>query len=142
MIKGAIDRVPEIAAAYERVFVFQAPITNAAGVLESFSQVADNPTSEPAFLINGVRRPRLVMRRGEVQNWHFINAAIFNFVNLSLDNHALNVYSYDGNPRSRMLAVGPITPNDNVLQEGVVLAPGNRSSVLVQARRAGYLLSA
>ena len=56
------------------------------------------------------------MRRGEVQNWHFINAAIFNFVNLSLDNHALNVYSFDGNTRSRMLAVGPITPNDNVLQ--------------------------
>ena len=72
-----------------------------------------------------------------MQNWHFINAAIFKFLNLSLDNHALNVYSYDGNPRSRMQAVGPITPNDNVLQEGVVLAPGNRSSVLVRPARPG-----
>lgn len=137
LIKGAIDQVPEIAAAYERVFMFQAPISDAAGMLESFSQVADNPTSEPAFLINGVRRPRLLMRRGEVQNWHFVNAGIFNFLNLSLDNHALNVYSFDGNPRSRMLAVGPIVPNDSVLQEGVVLAPGNRSSVLVQAGAPG-----
>ena len=47
------------------------------------------------------------MRRGEVQNWHFINAAIFNFVNLSLDDHALNVYSHDGNPRRNMLPSAP-----------------------------------
>lgn len=137
LIKGAIDQVPEIAAARERVFMFQAPITDAAGMLESFSDVANNPSSEPAFLINGVRRPRLLMRSGEVQNWHFVNAAIFNFMNLSLDGHALNVYSHDGNTRSSMLAVGPITPSDTVLQQGVVLAPGNRSSVLVQAAAPG-----
>ena len=97
LIKGAIDQVPEIAAAQERVFMFQAPISDASGMLESFSQVADNggiaapndsvPSGEPPFLINGVRRPRLVMRRGEVQNWHFVNAAIFKFLNLSLDGH-------------------------------------------------------
>ena len=64
----------------ERVFMFQAPIINASGMLESFSQVWTSiPTSEPPFLINGVRRPRLLMRRGEVQNWHFVNAAIFKF---------------------------------------------------------------
>ena len=99
IIKGDIDRVPEIAAASERVFVFQAPISDATGTLESFTQVADSPGLEGPFLINGVRRPRIVMQRGEVQNWHFINAAIFNFVNLRLDDHALNVYSHDGNPR-------------------------------------------
>src|SRR5207249_7891273 len=82
IIKGEINQVPEIAAAMERVFVFQSPITDAAGMLESFTQVADNPASEVPFLINGMRRPRIVMRSNEVQNWHFINAAIFNFVNL------------------------------------------------------------
>ena len=135
IIKGEIDHVPEIAAATERVFVFQSPITDAAGMLESFTQVADSPATEGPFLINGVRRPRIVMRRGEVQNWHFINAAIFNFVNLSLDGHPLNVYSHDGNPRRNMLTVGPGGP------EGVVLAPSNRASVLVQAGAPGtYLL--
>lgn len=137
LIKGAIDSVPEIAAARERVFMFQAPITNAAGVLESFSQVANNPSGEPAFLVNGVRRPRLVMRRGEVQNWHFVNGAIFNFLNLSLDGHVLNVYSQDGNTRSALLAVAPIASGATGLPQGVVLAPGNRSSVLVQAGAAG-----
>ena len=131
IIKGEIDQVPEIAAATERVFVFQSPITDAAGMLESFTQVADSPATEGPFLINGVRRPRIVMRSGEVQNWHFINAAIFNFVNLSLDEHALNVYSHDGNPRRNMLTVTPGGP------EGVVLAPSNRASVLVQAGAPG-----
>ena len=137
LIKGAIDQVPEIAAAVERVFVFQAPITDATGMLESFTQVADVPLVEPQFLVNGVRRPKLVMRRGEVQNWHFINAAIFKFVNLSLDGHALNVYGLDGNPRSALLPVGPfaVPATNNVT--GVVLAPGNRASVLVHAGAAG-----
>jgi FtsP/CotA-like multicopper oxidase with cupredoxin domain len=130
MIRGAIDRVPEIAAARERLFLFQAPVTDARGNLESFTDVA-SPAAEPPFLINGIRRPRLVMRRGEVQNWHFINAAISNFLNLSLDQHALHVYSHDGNPRSNLMAVGPDPKN------GLAMAPGNRDSVLVKAGQPG-----
>lgn len=137
IIKGAIDLVPEIAAAVERVFVFQAPVTDATGMLESFTQVADVPLVEPPFLINGVRRPRLVMRRGEVQNWHFVNASIFKFVNLGMDSHALNVYSLDGNPRSSMVPVGPFAMPAPDNTTGVVLAPGNRASVLIQAGSAG-----
>ncbi len=152
LIKGAIDKVPEIAAARERVFMFQAPISDASGALESFSQTADNggvaapnasiPTGEPPFLINGIRRPRLVMRRGEVQNWHFVNAAIFKFLNLSLDGHPLQLYSFDGNTRSALKPIGPITPNPGSYKlEGIVLAPGNRASVLVKAGAPGtYLL--
>ncbi len=137
IIKGAIDRVPEIAAARERVFVFQAPITDASGECESFAQVAQIPLVEPPFLINGVRRPRLVMRRGEVQNWHFVNAAIFKFANLSVDGHALSIYSGDGNPRAKMLGVGPFALPTPDGATGVVLAPGNRASVLVQAAAPG-----
>ncbi len=137
IVKGEIDRVPEIAAAKERVFLFQAPITDVAGTLESFTQAAYVPLVEPPFLINGVRRPRLVMRQGEVQNWHFVNAAIFKFVNLSLDGHALNVYSLDGNPRSSMVPVGPFPVPSPTKAAGVVLAPGNRASVLVKAGAPG-----
>jgi FtsP/CotA-like multicopper oxidase with cupredoxin domain len=137
IIKGEIDRVPEIAVARERVFLFQAPITDAAGTLESFTQAAYVPLVEPSFLINGVRRPKLFLRRGEVQNWHFINAAIFKFVNLSLDKHALNVYSHDGNPRSSTIPVGPFATPAPANTNGVVLAPGNRASVLIKAGEAG-----
>lgn len=131
IIRGAIDRVPEIAAAVERVFMFQAPISNDAGVLEAFGQVADRPANEASFLVNGVRRPRLVMRAGEVQNWRFVNAAIFNSLNLALDGHALHVHGHDGLPRSSLLTIDAGTPN------GIELAPGNRASVLVQAGAPG-----
>ena len=71
------------------------------------------------------------MRRGEVQHWRFINAGIFKYLNLALDGHTLNVYSHDGNPRARLLAIAPGGAN------GVVLAPGNRSGVLVKAEAPG-----
>jgi FtsP/CotA-like multicopper oxidase with cupredoxin domain len=138
LIEGPIDQVPEIAAAYERVFVFQAPIFDATGTLHTFGQVADNPTSEPNFLINGVRRPRILMKSGEVQNWRFINAAIWKFLNLSLDGHVLNVYSHDGNPRRDLKPSGPFPPDTGTtLSEGIVLAPANRSNVLVKAGAPG-----
>ena len=141
IIEGAIDDVPEIAAAVERVFVFQAPIFDAEGKLASFAQVADNPSNEPFFLINGIKRPRIVMRSGEVQNWRFINAAIWKYLNLSLKDHTLNIYSHDGNNRRDLLPVEPVIDTDPNRQNGVVLAPANRTSVLVKAGAPGtYLL--
>jgi FtsP/CotA-like multicopper oxidase with cupredoxin domain len=131
IIHGDVDRVPEIAAAIERVFMFQAPIVNADGTVESLVQAVDDPEQQPPFLINGVRRPRLVMRSGEVQNWHFVNAATLNYLNLSLDGHVLHLHGFDGNPRADLLPIG----NGSV--DGIVLAPGNRASVLVQAGAPG-----
>ena len=50
IIEGPIDEVPEIAAAAEKVFVFQAPIYDTVtGKLEDFSQVG-NITVERAEL--------------------------------------------------------------------------------------------
>lgn len=131
IIHGDVDRVPEIAAATERVFMFQTPIVDADGRVESLTQAPDDPEYQPPFLINGVRRPRLVMRSGEVQNWHFVNAATLNYVNLMLDGHVLHVHGFDGNPRANPLPIGKGSA------EGVVLAPGNRASVLVQAGAPG-----
>lgn len=130
IVTGAIDEAPGIDAARERLFVFQAPIFDATGRLESFTQVA-SPTAEPPFRINGVRRPRLLMRPGEVQKWRFVNAGIANFLNLSLDEHAMHLYAFDGNPRTALKAIEPRQA------EGLVLAPGNRGDVLVKAGAPG-----
>jgi len=137
MVRGPTEQVPEIAAAKERIFVFQAPIYNANGTLGTFSQVANNPSSEPAFLVNGVRRPRLVMRSGEVQTWRFLNAGIWKFLNLSLDGHTLNIFGMDGNPRHTLKPSGPFALNDPSMPEGIVLAPANRASLLVRAGAPG-----
>jgi FtsP/CotA-like multicopper oxidase with cupredoxin domain len=145
IIEGAIDRVPEIDAAVEKVFVFQAPIVDANGKLEDFGTVAGITINEPPFIINGVSVPRIVMKAGEVQNWRFINAGTFKMLNLSLDGHTLYQYSHDGNTRRIIRPVPPIpvsaftlpnplpSPPPASYPEGVTLAVGNRTNVLVQA---------
>lgn len=134
IIQGPVDEVPEIAAARDRVFMFQAPVFDEQGKLESFSQVA-SPQSEPPFLINGVRRPTLVMRPGQVERWRLVNAGIANYLNLSLQSHALHLFSWDCCPREYLH-----TYADQDAQ-GLVIAPGNRADVLIQAGAAGqYVL--
>ena len=130
LITGPMDDVPEIAAARDRVFMFQAPIYDEKGLLESFTQVA-NPAAEPPFLINGVRRPTLVLRPGQVERWRLINAGIANYLNLSLDEHELHLIALDSCPRKQAKAYGPQSAQD------LVLAPGNRADVLIQAMAPG-----
>ena len=96
-------------------------------------------------MINGVSVPRIVMRKGEVQNWRLLNAGIFNLLNLSLDGHTLYVHGIDGNPMADYKPSPPLPvppPGATTYPTGVVLAPGNRASVLVQGAGAGNLLPA
>jgi len=146
IVEGAIDDVPQIAAAKERIFVFQAPIYDASGKLETFGDVSQITNNEPQFMINKVRRPRIVMKSGEVQKWRLLNAGTFNLLNLSLDGHTLYQYSHDGNTRHTLKEVGPLpagafTPPTNpppaTYPEGVVLAVANRTNVLVKAGAPG-----
>lgn len=134
MVRGPIDSEPEMATATELIFMFQAPYYSgngnknygvATGKLESFSQVADNPSAGSPVLINGVRRPRIVMQSGEVQRWRFINTQIFNPLSLSLDNHTLRRYTVDGYPRALYENFPAGT--------GIKLDAGARSSVIIQA---------
>jgi FtsP/CotA-like multicopper oxidase with cupredoxin domain len=147
IIEGAIDEVPEIAAAAEKIFVFQAPIYDpVTGKLEDFSQVGNVTMNEPNFVINGVRVPRILMNSGEVQNWRFINAGTFKMLNLSLDGHILYKYSHDGNAQNRLKPVPPLPlsaytpPNDPPpasYPEAIALAVANRTNVLVKAGAPG-----
>lgn len=159
MIRGPVDDLPEMAGAKELIFLFQAPyfaskeIDNNYGVqngsLEKFAQIANHPTGHgissskqdgidtQPVLINGVRQPTIVMQSGEVQRWRFINTQVFNYLNLSLDGHTLNQYTMDG--------WGSLTyqeyPDGRSNGKGILLAAGNRSSVLIKAGEPGtYLL--
>jgi FtsP/CotA-like multicopper oxidase with cupredoxin domain len=163
MVRGPVDDLPEMARAKELIFLFQAPYfaSNQTpdnygvedGRLEKLSQVANHPTGfglekiDPGnagyikaqpVLINGVRQPTIVMESGEVQRWRLINTQVFNYLNLNLDGHALHQYTTDG--------WGSSTYQDfpDARQQGgrgIVLAPGNRSSLIVKAGAPGvYLL--
>lgn len=130
IIRGPADDVPEIKAARERLFLFQAPLIDANGELADFA-AAMTTARETPFIINGVRRPRLLMRPGEVQRWRFINAAVTSFLNLGLDGHDIVRIGHDGNPR-----LYPETIAADAA-ESVVMAPGNRDDVLIKAGAPG-----
>jgi FtsP/CotA-like multicopper oxidase with cupredoxin domain len=159
MVRGPVDDLPEMAGAKELIFLFQAPyfagkeIDNNYGVkdglLEKFAQIANQPTGHgihatgnnyidaQPVLINGVRQPTIVMQSGEVQRWRFINTQVFNSLNLSMDGHTLNQYTMDGwgSPNYQEYPDGRSSGN------GVLLAAGNRASVLMKAGEPGtYLL--
>ncbi len=159
MVRGPVDDLPEMLDAKELIFLFQAPyfakegiqknygVTN--GSLEKFAQIANHPTgygineskgyiNTQPVLINGVRQPTIVMESGEVQRWRFINTQVFNYLNLNLDEHVLHQYTTDGWGSSLYQEFADSRQKDG---RGVVLAAGNRSSVIVKAGKPGtYLL--
>ena len=160
MVRGPVDNVPEMDQAKELIFLFQAPyfatseIRNNYGVnhgsLEKFAQIANRPTGHgidhfkhvavdaQPVLINGVRQPTIVMESGEVQRWRFINTQVFNSLNLSLDEHTFHQYTTDGwgSPNYQDYPDGRRKNG-----KGILLAAGNRSSVLIKAGATGtYLL--
>jgi len=88
-------------------------------------------------LINGVRQPTIVMQSGEVQRWRFINTQVFNYLNLSLDGHILYQYTMDGWGSATYQKY----PDGRNKGNGILLAAGNRASVLIKAGEPGtYLL--
>ena len=160
MVRGPVDELPEMADAKELIFLFQAPyfatkeINNNYGVkdglLEKFAQIANQPTGHgiqngsdnfvdaQPVLINGVRQPTIVMQSGEVQRWRFINTQVFNYLNLSVDGHTLSQYTIDGWGSSSYQEYPDGQKNNG---KGILLAAGNRSSVLIKAGAPGtYLL--
>jgi len=160
MVRGPLDEIPEMAQAEELIFLFQAPYFASSqignnygvkdGLLEKFAQIANHPTGHgihssnqdsvdtQPVLINGVRQPTIVMQSGEVQRWRFINTQVFNYLNLSVDGHTLNQYTTDGWGSSTYQEFPDARQMNG---KGILLAPGNRSSVLIKAGEPGtYLL--
>ena len=160
IVRGPVDDLPEMSQAKELIFLFQAPyfassqISNNYGVkdgsLEQFAQIANHPTGHgihssqqdcvdtQPVLINGVRQPTIVMQSGEVQRWRLINTQVFNYLNLSLDGHTLSQYTTDGWGSSTYQEYPDGRKNNG---KGILLAPGNRSSVMIKAGEPGtYLL--
>lgn len=120
IIEGAIDAVPEVAAAQERLFVFQQIAYDDEGKIESFDDVFSDFRRQTT--INGQVTPTLHMRPGEVQRWRMLHAGVQELLDMELDGHKFHVIAEDG------LALGQMTET-----QVAGLAPGNRIDVLVRA---------
>lgn len=124
VIEGEIDQVPEIAAAKEHIFLCQCVGGNEQGLVEDFPSNA--PPDENLITLNGYLQPILVLRPGEVQRWHFINALSGRILRLFLEGHSLNLYAIDGLTMPRLET-----------RSGVEVTNGGRASLLVRGGAPG-----
>jgi FtsP/CotA-like multicopper oxidase with cupredoxin domain len=126
IVEGDFADVPEIAQARERVMVLSQLAFDVAGMIEDFGTVF--PESATRFLaINGQRQPTIDMRPGEVQRWRVLAAQYQDNMLLELDGHQFNVIAYDG------IQLGSMQEMKHLL-----MAPGQRADVLVQAGGPGF----
>jgi suppressor of ftsI len=123
IIDGIREKLPpDLQGIEERLFAlkdFQLDENNAI-LLEDIPR---NPTTRT---INGQIDPALKMAPGETQLWRLANVGAEVFYNLRLYGHAFHVVAEDGNP------VWDVRTADSL-----VLPPGKRFDVLVQAGEAG-----
>jgi FtsP/CotA-like multicopper oxidase with cupredoxin domain len=131
IVRGDLDRVPELRAARERILVLQSIELGAD--YELLDPIPD-PTKEQAFFprknvlytVNGRLAPAITMHPGEVQRWRLLNAAEGKFLSLKLEAHDLNVVAWDG-----------LTMHGPESAEVVMMSAGNRVEVLVRAGKPG-----
>jgi FtsP/CotA-like multicopper oxidase with cupredoxin domain len=131
IVRGDLDRVPEVRAARERILVMQSIELGAD--YELLEPIPD-PTKEQAFFprknvlytVNGTLAPTITMRPGEVQRWRLLNAAEGKFLSLKLEGHDLNVLAWDG-----------LTMHAPEPAELVMMSAGNRVELLVKAGKPG-----
>ena len=131
IIEGDFDDIPEIAWATEHVLLLNEVLFDYRGTIETYDTVW--PEAAPRFLsVNGQRDPIIRMRPGEVQRWRIIHAGHEDNLHVALDKHALHAIAFDG-----------VRKPDIDRAESLLMAPGQRADVLVQAGAAGsYALRA
>jgi FtsP/CotA-like multicopper oxidase with cupredoxin domain len=131
VVRGDLDRVPEVAAAQERVLVLQAiELGDDFELLDPIplptKEQAFFPRTKTLYTVNGVLNPKITMYPGEVQRWRLLNAAEGKFMSLHLEQHDLHVLAWDG------LTLAAPDPTDVVM-----LSAGNRVELLVRAGAPG-----
>ncbi len=125
IVEGDFPGVAEIANVVERVLILNEVMFDYLGTIEVYDTIW--PEAAPRFIsVNGQREPIIRLRPGEVQRWRIVQAAHESNLRLALDGHLLHPIAYDGIPRSRFEGL-----------ESLVIAPGQRADVLVQAGAPG-----
>jgi FtsP/CotA-like multicopper oxidase with cupredoxin domain len=125
ILEGDFANVPQIASARERVLILQQLAFDALGTVESFDTVWPMQAAR-LFTVNGQLRPTIAMRPGEVQRWRIIHAGFHDSTPIGLDRHQLHEIAADG------IALPRVRTQDSIL-----VVPGQRTDVLVQAGAPG-----
>jgi FtsP/CotA-like multicopper oxidase with cupredoxin domain len=124
IVEGGLDTIPEIKAAQEKILILQqfavAKDTEASGHVTRHA--IHSGVGELIQAVNGVVTPTMVMRPGEVQRWRIIHAGTTDAIVLVLEGILF-----------QEVAVGGLATGQMQEKKALILYPGDRSDVLVQA---------
>jgi FtsP/CotA-like multicopper oxidase with cupredoxin domain len=124
-VGGLVELLPpELQGVRQQTFALK-DVQIVDGALRTTDIDSNAPTTR---LVNGQLQPVVSMRPGETQLWRLANIGADIFYRLSLGDVPFHVLAEDGNPASE------VRPS-----EELVLPPGKRFDVLVQAPEAGPL---
>jgi suppressor of ftsI len=128
IVEGDIDALPGIAGVPERLLMLQATQLDQDGNVINILDTPPGPSQQKNYLrmVNGQLNPTMTMRPGETQRWRIANATANVFYRLHLDGHQLHQIAKDGH-----------TLNETWSRDEIVLSPGERAEVLIQAGPAG-----
>ena len=127
VIRGALDAVPDVAAAREHVLVLQdfeldrsgRPIDPGMGALMGGREGA-------LVTVSGQTRPRYAIEQDGLLRLRLLNASASRFYRLAVEGHSMHIIATDG---------GSLAVPQQV--EELLLAPGERRDVLLLGSRAG-----
>ena len=124
-----VDSVPDIPATDDRLLLITDTTLDPAGA------VVAPTTAERALgrqgslvLVNGQHQPTITAAPGATQRWRIVNACTSRVLSLRLDGRQLLQIALDGTFLTAPAA-----------RDNLVLAPGNRADVLVQANSTGRI---
>jgi suppressor of ftsI len=123
VVEGDLDALPGVAGLPERLLVLQATQFDEHGVVLPTGKQTNDTWLR---LVNGQVNPAIRMRPGETQRWRILNATSGTYYNLALAGHRFAQIAKDGNTLSAPW-----------LRDAILLGPGERVEVLVQAAPAG-----
>ena len=124
VVRGDLDRIPEVAAAKETVLVLK-DFASASGQEAAMGVGRMLGREGPLLTVNGAINPGLAIPSGGLLRLRLLNASNARMYRLALEGHSLVLIATDGG------AIATPEPLDELL-----LAPGERADVLVQGNQA------
>ena len=139
IVEGDIDRVPEVAAARERLLILQElwlddqghvpaglvlPVGGPQGLEVPFTTNPVVPTNI-YYTVNGIYQPVISIQPGETQRWRILNASPHRVYKLFLEGHRYRQIAQDGMNFSEARDVDQD-------KNPILLAPGNRVEIVIQ----------
>ena len=123
IIRGELDKIPEIAAAKEHFIVLKDIELDASGNVPRNSMMELARGREGRLLtVNGQINPKFTIAKNGLARLRFLNASSSRIYNLSLQNHPMFLIATDG---------GAIANSKEI--NNLILAPGQRAEVLIKA---------